>query len=1068
MIEAFQKFVYRIPQYPIGMITHSQSIDDFNSYFTFFFRRPEFKEALFTASPEFYNEVELYLAGKISPGKRLTKFYNTAMKYIARMGTRSTPFGLFSACGIGSFGNISSIVPDNTNGFIGKVRLDMELLTSYSEYIHADKKLRNTIKFYPNNTIYEFAGKYRYVEFSIVAAEKLYKLSSFEKTDFIDMILEEVRQGLMFDNLVSLLINKDISKQEAEEYVEELIKENVLISELEPYMTGIEYHDQIFNFIDYQNKLYHSDIYISTFYEKSLRIFKTINYLINDINTNDYSVIKNIYQQILDQAKLLDIKYEVKNHIQVDSYCANNEGGAYLSKDVLNQIIEGVTLITRFTSNGSNASYLEFKKKFKEKYNNQFVSLSVVLDPETGLGYGNINNEMLDIAPFIDDMPIGNREINTRKMIAWDVGRHSLILKKIIEAEKKGLYSIQFTRDEIELLKPNTSRLPPTFNAFVSVSYDKDSKPWIYFNQVGTASATSLIGRFGFGNSEIHQLINEICDFESLYFSGKIVAEINHLSESRAGNIMLRPKFRNYEICYLTKSNLNETGKIEIGDLFISLNNERFILYSKKLNKEIIPRLSNAHNFYKDTLPVYKFLCDLQEDEFDGYIGLFTDIGSIPELVDFIPRLTYKNFIIFPAQWFIETEKIKRFSELPDVEFHKNIVTFLKEKNIPDWFFLTNRESDYFVDINNVISLRSFIEEIKHTVRFSIKECLNLPDSEYLVRNSLGNYFHEIIVPLRKTASTNNQLNLLDFNRENSFFIDKSMGIKRKYFPGEEWVFFKIYLGVKIGENLVTHNLPEFIEYLKKNDIISIWFFIRYTDPAFHIRLRVKLKDINNYGFVINYFQSYFKDKLDSGQIKNLMLDTYDRELERYGYASISNAESIFNLDSELCIQLLTSIDYYQLAEFKWLIALGVIDCYLTAFEFSDTEKHLFAKKIRDAFAVEFNANKMQRRYFITKFRNYKLYIDNFLDRNKIDLYDLSWYEKIISIFGKNIHSLFRTHYIQMDEHELQNFLSSFIHMFLDRFFSSKNRHYEYALYSLIEQFYRYKIGKFHNINNDI
>ena len=61
---------------------------------------------------------------------------------------------------------------------------------------------------------------------------------------------------------------------------------------------------------------------------------------------------------------------------------------------------------------------------------------------------------------------------------------------------------------------------------------------------------------------------------------------------------------RAYEIVYLSNSEIPTENQIFINDLYVSIKNDSIQLRSKKLDKEVIPILSNAHNFdTNDPLP---------------------------------------------------------------------------------------------------------------------------------------------------------------------------------------------------------------------------------------------------------------------------------------------------------------------------------------------------------------------------------------------------------------------------------------------------------------------------------
>ena len=65
--------------------------------------------------------------------------------------------------------------------------------------------------------------------------------------------------------------------------------------------------------------------------------------------------------------------------------------------------------------------------------------------------------------------------------------------------------------------------------------------------------------------------------------------------------------------------------------------------------------------------------------------------------------------------------------------------------------------------------------------------------------------------------------------------------IKRNFYPGDEWLYFKIYGGIKTCDDLICGKLYTLMKKLKRDKIIDKWFFIRYSDPDFHIRLRLHI-----------------------------------------------------------------------------------------------------------------------------------------------------------------------------------------------------------------------------------
>ncbi len=1060
-IKDFGKFIYRTPFFPIDTLEVFKDFGEFNDYIKFFFMKPEFREAIYISSPDFLEEIDQFLNDVPFSIRRLNKFRNSAIKYISRMCTRSTPFGIFSGFGIGTIQNsVTKISPKLNSQKVRHIRLDMGLLMSFAEYIlHDTNKMRELI-FYPNNSIYEINDRCRYVEFFInESGERFYNLTSFEKTEYIEKILNFSKQGKYHSDISNILVDEDITLEEARAFVDELIYAKILISEFEPVMTGKEYHVQVLEILSNKCQVQISDketeIFFKNEYQRLQMIIEKCNIIKNSSAFSDEP-----YKELTMLAKEIPIHYAIKHHIQVDS-SIQCDSAPVLSQELSEDIAKGVRFLTKLMPLPGKSNLVDFRNKFKEKYGEKAIKLSEALDPDIGLGYGGIDKDMLNITPLVDDLPVSAKNEDLASTLLWRNDLHSFLFTKFIDAIKLGETSIEITKKELEIFPFNLEKLPPTFNAFVSVTKTETGDNEIMFHGIGASSAACLFGRFGFTGDEIGGLLNDIAVYESECANGAIVAEINHLSETRVGNVMLRPQIRPYEITYLTKSNQPSSGQILLDDLYLCILNEKFVLLSKPLQRIVIPRLTNAHNYNKDTLPIYKFLSDLQEQnkKFDYYGNLFVDIGPIATVTEFIPRIKYEKFIYSPATWYLKVKNIQAYLDLPIAESISHILEYLKQKNVPDKFYLRQGEYDLFIDTANPFSMETLVQEVSGQSMFVLVEAIYAGKNKSICQNERGYFAHEIIMPFKQTGS--NEMSATDINLND--LLDKKKNeesASRMFYPGSEWFYLKLYSGIKNGDRLIKEKLQAFVDILRKENLIRQWFFIRYSDTGFHLRIRFKLSDAAQSAILLSKFHDFFADMLDNGTISNVVIDSYERELDRYGYNLIESAEKIFQADSDLCVSVLfAGINENFDDNSRWYLCIAIIDEYLNCFEFTNKEKYLFCKEMRDKFAKEFNANKAQRRHLITKYRNAKNDIDLFFREKVLNGQSTEWFFEKLSFFSSLVSNIYIEGYKDLGYIENCNYLNSLIHMSIDRMVVSKNRVQEYVLYSFLEQHYRYAIG---------
>lgn len=279
--------------------------------------------------------------------------------------------------------------------------------------------------------------------------------------------------------------------------------------------------------------------------------------------------------------------------------------------------------------------------------------------------------------------------------------------------------------------------------------------------------------------------------------------------------------------------------------------------------------------------------------------------------------------------------------------------------------------------------------------------------------------------------------------------------------PSSQWLFFKIYTGTKSADKVLREIIKPYTDTLIKKKIIEQCFFIRYNDPNFHIRLRLNISGVNSFNEIFQYFNKYFSESVNNGLIWNIQLDTYKREIERYGSVTMESCESYFAIDSQSVIELIDAIyDYPNSDELRWLSGLVMLDDMLDMFCSSIEEKKAQIKIISDSFCKEHGID--SSKYFKplkTKYRENKKEIEVFLKHEFDD-------KEIFNVLDrrklalKPIASKIMENSIKYTDVPVMSILQSLIHMTMNRLFRANNRLCETVEYSLLAEYYTSVIAR--------
>ncbi|MCP5048509.1 MAG: hypothetical protein GY940_15170 [bacterium] len=288
--------------------------------------------------------------------------------------------------------------------------------------------------------------------------------------------------------------------------------------------------------------------------------------------------------------------------------------------------------------------------------------------------------------------------------------------------------------------------------------------------------------------------------------------------------------------------------------------------------------------------------------------------------------------------------------------------------------------------------------------------------------------------------------------------------LKRTFVVGDEWLYYKFYCGPKTADVLLTEMVKPLTEELLEKKVIDRWFFIRYGDPKLHARVRFHVSNPQYLGPVILSIRNHAVRYIEQNLVWKVQLDTYDREVERYGTRTMEMGERIFFHDSKMIVDMLAMIEGDEGERVRWLFGLRAVDSLLNDFHFPMEEKFTLVTTLRENFGREHNMNKNLKSQMEKKFRASRGEINELLNRENDKVSELLPLFQMIDQKSAAVRPIADQILAMKDREELEmpfyDLMSSYSHMLINRLFKSKQRTHELVLYDFLHRYYKSEIAR--------
>jgi lantibiotic biosynthesis protein len=815
---------------------------------------------------------------------------SSLLRYLIRMSTRPTPYGLFAGAALGTWSDRTDLAladrPRRT-----RTRPDMGWLMRLVLALEAQPEVRRELRLLANACAAERDGRVTLAD-RATGGRGPGPDVSVRATRVVRRVLELARRPMAYDALVAG-VAAAVPGAPAERVVgllDELWRQDLLLSDLRPPPFGDPARYVTERLSRVQPARVTAERLAAVLDEAAA------------FDRLDAGEAAAALPRLRGQLRAIpaagdDAESEV---VQVDS--ALVLAGERLSSEVAREAARGIELLLRLhPAPGGPAHLAAYRSAFEARYgHDRWVPLLELLDPRTGLGL-----------PWRSAHHHAHRPALTGG--TGEVPRDDLLLDLATEALREGNLEVELDETLIAALatwEPDLASLPPSLelSAFVLArsprAVDRGEFRLMVGPNLGASAAGRGVGRFAdLLGAPAERLLRQVTRAEHAREPGCVAAELTCLPlHHRSVNVTVRQQLRGYEIPVGVPPSLPDDRIVRPDELAVGVRGGRLRLWWVPRGLEVA--VTSGHMLNPHAGPdLCRFLQEV------GHDGVTTPTGfdwGLAEELPFLPRVRAGRLVLRPARWRQPRGlALRRLQPEDERRFAAALPAWRRRWRVPRRVHLAAGDNRLLLDLDDPAQAAQLREHLRRGRGgdLVLEEELPALDDAWLPGPG-GRYAVEVVVPLVRCE--HEQAARARATGEGRAQVRMLADADRRRPPGSDWLFLTLH-GPRAGEDeLVAGPVREFATRLVDTGQVDGWLFVRYADPEPHLRLRFHGAPSSLASAVLPGAAVWAAGLVAGGSRTRFGVEVYDRELERYGGpAATGLAETLFCADSAATAELL-------------------------------------------------------------------------------------------------------------------------------------------------------------------